>query len=173
MCAVMRPGDLLWPHWLIDSWVPFHPLWGYPHVYSQQGESRSVLRICHLPPWPPGTALISVHVNITGSEFPIMAPHTTSPCMLWQGGLTYSTCKRSNNLHQLNSNGKFLVMHKVSSETTGMFSDQSNTEEAHVWTCTPKPWLRPAAQALQMSVSCLTFQNQVSCKNVPQSRTRR
>lgn len=76
--------DLLWPHWLIDSCVPFSSSLkksSNPRVYSRQRKSGSVQRICHLPPWPPGAMVISIQVNITGCRFPIMIPHSASRCL--------------------------------------------------------------------------------------------
>lgn len=81
-CVVMRAGiccdpidwlTLEFPFFLFEE-IP------HPHVYSRQRKSGSVQRICHLPPWPPGAMVISIQVNITGSRFPIMFPHTASCC---------------------------------------------------------------------------------------------
>lgn len=83
LCVVMRAGICYDPiDWLTPEFL-FFLLWRnppHPHVYSQQRKSGSVQSICHLPPWPPGAMVISIQVNITGSGFPIMFPHTAPLC---------------------------------------------------------------------------------------------
>lgn len=67
--------------WLPSS--PFLPLWRNPPIrmfIPNRERGGSVQRICHLPPWPPGALVISIQVNITGSRFSIMFPHTASCC---------------------------------------------------------------------------------------------
>lgn len=78
-------GDLFWPHWLIDSWVPIFSSLKKSHVcmfipHREKKKVWSIQRICYLPPWPPGAMVISIQVNITDSGFPIMFPHTASCC---------------------------------------------------------------------------------------------
>lgn len=78
--VVMRAGICCDPIDWLTSLPPSLKKSTDPHVYSQQRKSGSVQRICHLPPWPPGAMVISIQVNITGSRFPIMFPHTASRC---------------------------------------------------------------------------------------------
>lgn len=143
--------DLLWPHWLIDSRVPFSsPLKNSPlYVYSWQRKSGSVQSICHLPLWPRGATVISIY------RWTLLAPGwllwSFTQLLLARGVNPNLHAKDQTQVVQLNSNRKFQVIQTVSSEArcSSVPWPKPNTRGTHLH-CTSKKWLSPGAHALHI-----------------------